>query len=58
MRRAAHLAVRAAQREVEAATPEVHAVAEARMLAAYAVDGLTAPVQTAAVANNLARPCG
>jgi hypothetical protein len=55
VRRAAHLAFRAAQREAETAAPEARAVTGARMLAAYAVDALTAPVQAAAVANNLAR---
>jgi hypothetical protein len=55
VRRAAHLALRAAQRAAEGAGPEARHAVQARVLAAYAVDGLTAPVQAAAVANNLAR---
>ena len=55
IRRAARLAFRAAQEAMWRASPEDHPAGEAKMLAAYAVDGLTEPVQVGAIANNLAR---
>jgi hypothetical protein len=55
IRKAAHLAFRAMQQELSGGDPAARTTTEAKMFAAYAVEGLTEPVQVAALAINLAR---